>query len=1026
MLKHVRLTENRIHTFLQESRRCYYAAQVPLAATFTHDIDPIPFAELGRRTWQPIAVGARWGGNWESAWFKFTGTVPPEWAGQEVWAVIDTGSEACVFDAEGQPVCGLTSGDERSRKGLVAVARPARGGEPVEILVEAAANHLFGYLADCFLKEANLVLFRRDRWDFIHDFYFLNGLQHALPEDHPRRARIRYALNEAINRYGQGTPEEVRAARQALADPLSRRANASAHWGSAIGHAHIDVAWLWPLRETLRKCARTFSSALCYMEEYPDYKFGASQAQLYAFTKEHYPALYERIKEAVRAGRWEVQGGMWVEADCNIPSGESLVRQLLHGKRFFLEEFGIEVDNLWLPDVFGYSAALPQILRKAGVSYFLTQKISWNQFNKFPHHTFRWEGIDGSWVFAHFPPSDTYNCDFEPSQLIFTCRNFAEKDRTDRWIYLFGFGDGGGGPSRHHLELAQRARDCEELPRMVQEFARDFFPKAEAAISDLPYWRGELYLELHRGTLTSQARNKRFNRQSELRLREAEFLSSAFPEEYPRAELDRVWKRVLLNQFHDILPGSSITWVYQDSAKQYTDILNVAAQTIQTAGQRWAAQVDTRGPGRPVVAINPLSWSRTEVLAIPLEAGESEVTVADAGGRALPTQIQAGQALVQATAPALGHTVLFVKPERPSTANPLRVSLEEGRGALLENEILQVEFDAQGDLIRLFDKEAQREALVPGERGNALALYEDLPANWEAWDVDIFYEEKAPAETVLRSWRPGETGPVRASLVQERDVGEKSKLVQEIRLAAGSRRLEFVTWVDWHEDRKMLRTAFPTTVRADQATFEIQYGHLQRPTHRNTSWDMARFEVVAHKWVDLSDPTYGVALLNDCKYGHKVHRHILDLNLLRSPKSPDPQADMGEHEFTYALFPHPGGYREGGVIQEGYALNVPLLAFPTTAHDGPLAPTFSRFTVNVPNVIVEVVKLAEDNDDLILRLYEAYGQPTRAALRGFPAPVRAYRTDLLERNEEELAVVNGTLDLTFGPFEILTVRWVRE
>jgi alpha-mannosidase len=1016
MLNHPKLTEQRIRRFLTEISRSYYAATAPLNAVFTQATDPIPFAELETRTWRPIAVGARWGGNWESAWFKFTGKAPDDWTGGEVWGLIDTGSEACVFDRSGNPVCGLTSGDDLSRKALVPLE--VSHDRRVEILVEAAANHLFGHMPDCFLNEARLVLLRRDRWSFFHDFYFLNGLQLALPENHPRRAQIRYALNQAVNRYGAGSEPEVAAARTALAGQLERRANASAQKVSAVGHAHIDVAWLWPLRETVRKCGRTFSSALRYMEEYPDYRFGASQAQLYAFVKAHYPALFERIKAAVAAGRWEVQGGMWVEADCNIPSGESLVRQLVHGKRFFLREFGVEVDNLWLPDVFGYSAALPQILRLAGIRYFTTQKLSWNQFNRFPHNTFRWEGIDGSSVFTHFPPSDTYTGDFEPQQLIHSAANFVEKDRADRWLYLFGFGDGGGGPSRHQLELAARSKDCEELPRVTQEFARDFFTKAEAEISDLPVWQGELYFELHRGTLTSQARNKRLNRRSELLLREVEFLASAWPDRYPRPELDRIWKLVLLNQFHDIIPGSSIGWVYRDSTAQYRKILDFAQKAVEQVGARLAAQVDTRGPGRPVLVSNSLSWERTGPVAIPIQGNESGVT--DASGRALVVQSCEGQALVQATVPSMGHTVLFVSTGNVASENPLVLTEH-----LLENQHLRVEFDAGGAITRIYDKDVQREVVPTGDKANVLALYEDVPASWDAWDIDVFYEEKPPTLSRLLTAQVKETGPVRASLVHERLVGEKSRLVQEIRLAAGSRRLEFVTRADWHEDRKMLRVSFPVSVRAQQATFEIQYGHVQRPTVRNTSWDEARFEVVAHKWADLSDPGYGVSLLNDSKYGHKVHRNIMDLNLLRSPKTPDPEADMGEHEFTYALFPHPGGFREAGVIQEAYALNVPLRAIAAEAHPGTLPPVISRFRVTAPNVIVEVVKLAEDDDSLILRLYEAFGQPTRTKLISNPPPSRACLTDLLERDLAELPVIDGQIELSLHPFEIVTLRLAR-
>ncbi|MFQ6133958.1 MAG: alpha-mannosidase, partial [Armatimonadota bacterium] len=982
MLHHPELTERRVERFLRDPRRLWYQGSAPLAAEFIHSEEPIPFAELGGRQWRPIELGERWGGVWESAWFRFSGSVPEEWEGSEVVFLVDTQSEGCVFDQEGEPRLGLVTGDEFSRKAMVPLELGEREGNQVTLLVEAAANQR--HMHNCHLREARLVRLRRDRWDLYHDMGFLSRLMRALPQEHPRRARIRYALNQALNLYGEGTEEEVAAARAAVRPVLESPANASADRVSAIGHAHMDVAWLWPLRETVRKIRSTCASVLRLMEEYPDYHFGASQPQLFAFMKEHYPGLYARIKQAVRGGRWEVQGCMWVEADCNLSSGEALVRQVLHGKRFFQAEFGIEVDHLWLPDVFGYSAALPQILRKSGCPYFLTQKISWNQFNRFPYHTFLWEGIDGSRVFTHFPPSDTYNCDCTPGQLLFTARNFAEKDRTDRWIYLFGFGDGGGGPSRHHLELIQRAHDCEELPRVTQEPARDFFAQAEAAIDDLLVWRGELYLELHRGTLTTQAHNKLMNRRCELALREVELLSALDLPSYPAADLDRLWKLVLLNQFHDIIPGSSINWVYRDSREQYEQVASESEDLFSRAAQRMAERADTRGEGRPVVAFNSLSWDREELVRVPLEEGEESAGVFDYNGNALPHQVveEDGDryALTLARVPSMGRTTLFVRAgatEAEAAAPPSTVEAGERRpfGELrvapratpsrvegrLENDVLLAEFGDRGQLCRLYDKEARREVLAQGQTGNVLALYEDVPVTWDAWDVDIYYEEKPPREAELTRRAVGEEGPLRASLIHEYRLSG-STIKQEVRLAAGSRRLEFITEVDWHEHEKMLRTSFPVDVRSEQASFEIQYGHIARPTHRNTSWDMARFEVAAHKWADLSEPGYGVALLNDCKYGHKVHRNVLDLNLLRSPKEPDPEADMGQHRFTYALLPHLGDLYHSNVIREGHQLNVPIRVVPTDNHAGPEPPGVSWFRVSQHNVIIEAVKRAEDED----------------------------------------------------------------
>lgn len=1021
------LIEKRISNFLTGFLSRVYEDRVPLSAIYTQAKDPIPFEDISDRWWRDIEVGQRWGGNWESAWLKLTGRVPKPWAGAEVMALVDTGSEACVFDAKGSPVCGLMSTegatDPLKRKGLVPIARKAKGGEPVELLVEAAANVLFGHVQECRLQEACLVRFRRDVWDLWHDMMFLWNLHRALPGDSPKRARIRYLLNKVLNTYGSGDRRAVAACRDLLAPELAKPANASAHSVSGVGHAHIDVAWLWPLRETVRKTGRTFASALHYMSEYPDYVFGASQAQLYAFCKERYPTLYKRVQDAAKKGRWEVQGAMWVEADCNVTSGESLVRQVLHGKRFFEDEFGVDIQVLWLPDVFGYSAALPQILKKAGVDYFTTQKISWNQFNKFPYHTFLWEGIDGTRIFSHFPPCNTYNSNFDAGQMISACKNFAEKDRASRWLCLFGWGDGGGGPSRHQLELAQRMRSAEELPKVTQEHGIDFFRKAEADIEDIPVWRGELYLELHRGTLTTQAHNKRMNRISELLLRDAELVRSLDLTEYPAAELDRLWKLVLCDQFHDVIPGSSISWVYKDSAKDYEDVTRSAGRLLEQGAAKLAKRVDTRGPGRPVLALNSLSWGRDEVVEIPLDKSDgSTVTVCDGSQSPVPTQIVKRKderlALAKVTTPSMGHSVLFVTTGRKRQESSLKVSEKQ-----LENEHLLVKLDSSGALTRVYDKINDREVLASGARGNVLTLYEDQPAAWDAWDVDIYYEQVPIAETELVKTTVIERGPVVAGLRQVRKIGD-SKLIQEIRLAAGSARLTFSTWADWRESHKMLRVAFPVSVRSDVATFEIQYGHVQRPTHRNTSWDLARFEVVAHKWADLSEPGYGVALLNDCKYGHKIHENVIDLNLLRSPKHPDPEADMGEHEFTYALLPHAGDFREGNVIREAYQLNCPVRAFTTSAHSGDVPSVLSRFSVDAPNVVIEAVKRCETEDALILRAYEAWGQRCHAAL-STTLPIRqAFLADIMERNQEKLTLKDGQANLAFGPLEIHTLKLV--
>ena len=1024
MLKHPQLTLQRVERCLNnEIRPRIYQGHTPLDVAVFQSADPVPHAEAIRQEYRPAAVGFRWGPVWSTAWFRLRGVLPEAFAGQEVVALIDTSSEALVWNGD-TPGQGL----DPNRNDWV-ITQSAAAGQSVELYVEAAGNHLFGIsgIGDpklpaqgqtpFELKQAHLARFDPAYWDLYHDYRVLLSLLKSLPEEDPRRWQILYALNESANRTltGQG-PE---AAREPLAEPLSLPARASSHHVSAIGHSHIDTAWLWPLRETIRKCSRTFSTVLHYMERYPEYKFGQSQPQLYAFTKEHYPDLYARIKEAVAAGRWEPVGAMWVEADCNIPSGESLVRQVLHGKRYFMEEFGVETDVLYLPDVFGYSAALPQILKKARVDYFMTQKISWNQFNKFPHHTFLWEGLDGTKIFSHFLPADNYNSVFTPEELRYAQKNFKDSDRAANWLYLFGYGDGGGGPTKEMLESAQRVKSLDGVPAVEQEFARDFFRKAEAAAKDLPLWVGELYLELHRGTYTTQAKNKWFNRKGELALRDAEFFASVRPDafaHYPAGDLDRAWKLVLLNQFHDIIPGSSIAWVYEDSTRQYNDVLQTGERIVADALAELTGRIDTAGRQRPVVVWNSLSEMAYGIVSVPAgDEAPRSVVLPDGGREAV--QVADGQVLFCAGVPELGYTVYDLSSEEAEDV--LEIPVTAGPD-FLENVSLRVEFDAAGLITRLYDKGMEREVLAPDRKANVFQLFDDRPNNWDAWDIDAFYQEAGRDITEVESIRVVEAGPVRGAVEIVRRFGG-SEIRQVVRLGANNARLEFVTEVDWHEDCKLLKVAFPVDVHAARATYEIQYGHVERPTHRNTSWDMARFEVVGHKWADLSEGDYGVTLLNDCKYGHATVGNVLRLSLLRAPNNPDPNADRGRHQFTYALYPHFGGVREGQVVSQAYALNVPLRAVPTNAHPGDLPSEHSFFTLDSIDAVIEVVKRAEKEDAWVVRLYEAHNTRGTVTLTTSLPVKQAFLADLLEDPIREVPVEEGEIRLEIKPFEIVTL-----
>jgi alpha-mannosidase len=1047
MLKHRTLTEARIERVIA---RLEPLVQGPIAPVLVEALhvhgEPISHGEAVAGTFVPFEVGALWGAAWETTWFRVRATVPGEWAGRQVLALFELG----YLRNEGFTCEGLIWRDGKPERAInvhrndIPVAASAKGGETVEFFVEAAANPMsaqgnvgdnprlmpdFGGKPLFLLRRAELACVDREAERFLLDIRFAYEAMLALPEDSPRRGQLLYALNAAANRFDENDRSTITPARAELAGVMAARNGDSAHRISAIGHAHIDTAWLWPLREAMRKCARTFSTALAYMKEYPDYVFGCSQAVQYAWMKEVYPDIFEGIREAVRRGQWEPIGSMWVETDCNLASGESITRQILKGKRFFQEELGVETKDVWIPDVFGYAASMPQILAKAGIPWFLTQKISWNQFNKFPHHTFLWEGIDGTRAFTHFLPADTYNATMSPKELVFNVTNFREHDRATRSLYAYGHGDGGGGPTRRMLEHARRAKDFEGLPKVELEQVSSFFPKAIADAKDLPVWSGELYLELHRGTLTTQARNKRGNRKSELLLRDAEALDAlagalglaakdAPRENLPHAaydvigrgvaapdnaaDLDRAWKLVLLNQFHDIIPGSSIHWVYRDSDRDYETI---AALGERVAGHSLAALaegIDTGKAARPVLAFNPLGWARGEVAELP-GAGPRWVEV-----------------------PSCGYAVLDADGEAalPASVAPVE-AVRSGDSIVLSNGRVRVGIDADGLLSEVFDLRCGRHALAEGARANLLQLHPDYPNKWDAWDVDVFHREVGVDLTAAERVELIESGPLRAVVLVERRFGA-SHLVQRIVLRAGSSRIDFENEIDWRERHRLLKVAFPVRVRSSRATYEIQYGSIERPTHFNTSWDMARFEVCAQKWADLSEGDYGVALLNDCKYGHDTVGNVLRISLLRAPTSPDPEADQGAHRFTYSMLPHAGDFRSGGVVEEAHALNSPVRFAGTAPRKGSLPAAQSFVACDRPGMVLEAVKAPEEGAGVVVRFHEAFSTRGPATVRvGFPFR-KVWIADLLERPVRELtAAADGSVGIEVGPFEIVTLRFER-
>ncbi len=1010
------LVEGRLERALDQFiRPALYTARTPMSVRAWHvPGEPVPVGEALKATYDAFEPGTAWGAPWSTSWFRIEGEVPREWEGRRVEAVLDIGysgehpgfqAEGLVYDYDGVPIKGV-----HPRNRHIPVGSPVSGGEPVRLLLEAAANptvlHDFRptQLGDVLTAgdqpqyrfgSATLAVLDENVWHLIFDIEVLSELMRELSDHEPRRHEILRALEFALDALDlHDVPATAADARAQLTEVLSRPAHASAHRLSATGHAHIDSAWLWPLRETVRKASRTFANVTDLARQYPELVFSCSQAQQYAWVKEHQPHIWERIKTAVRDGNWAPVGSMWVESDANMPGGEALARQITHGKRFFREELGVETEEIWLPDSFGYTAAFPQLAKLAGVRWFLTQKMSWNQTNKMPHHSFYWEGIDGTRVFTHFPPVDTYNSEFAASELAHAVRNFADKGLATRSLVPFGYGDGGGGPTREMMEKARRLRSLEGSPRVEVEKPSAFFSAAEAEYGErAPVWSGEMYLELHRATYTTQAKTKQGNRRSEHLLREAELWAtsaalSAPGYAYPYEDLDRIWKTVLLHQFHDILPGSSIAWVHREARDTYqqvrAELEGIVADAVAALG----------GEGTAVLNASP--YDRAEPVTLP------------------------DGSTVWAHVPALGGA----RPAEPPAGAGVTATTEAG-GYVLENPALRVVVDADGLLASVHDKAAGREVLSPGTRGNLLQLHPDHPNQWDAWDIDRHYRRKHTDLTDAESVELTESGPLRAVVRVVRAFGDGSRLTQDITLTATGQRIDIVTEVDWHESEKVLKAAFPIDVHAERATSEVQFGHVHRATHTNTSWDAARFETCAHRWVHVAEPGYGVAVLNDSTYGHDTGRTTHEsgtgttvrLTLLRAPHSPDPETDQGEHRFTYALLPGAG---VGDAVAEGLALNLPLRVA-GSAGDALTRPLVS---VDDPAITVESVKLADDRSgDVIVRLYESRGgRAAGTVTAGFPVG-RAEVTDLLERPQSPAAAADsGGIAVELRPFQILTLR----
>lgn len=1020
--------------------------------------------------WGTVSVGDRWKGYDLIAWLKTEIDIPAEWSGRKAVGLFDFGKTGAGHNSgfesllyvNGSPYQGVGSNHKEVFFPETFV------GQRVELLFKiwTGLNGESGLKTELEhrLSMSALALLELETDDL---YYTALAVWHTIKVLHDNsweKQALLKALDRSLHLLDWRVPGDeafyasVREANSKLKEELAALPKFQPLTVRCIGHTHIDVAWLWQLKHTREKAARSFSTVLRLMEQFPDYVFLQTQPQLYEYIQHDYPDIFAGIQERVKEGRWEAGGAMWLESDCNIPSGESLVRQLLYGMRYFENTLGVRCEYLWLPDVFGYSWALPQILRKSGLRYFMTTKISWNVYNRFPHDTFFWRGIDGTEIMTHYittPDPDladspftrfyTYNGQVVPATLAGIWNNYRDKEVNDSELLLsYGWGDGGGGPTRTMLELRRRLEHMPGLPKATTGRADEFFRKLEQTVTNtdryVHRWDGELYLELHRGTYTSQGYVKRMNRRMEFLLRDAEVAASfgsplAGFAAYPAQQLYDSWKIVLRNQFHDILPGSSITAVYEDCRKEYAEAEQLAQTALTGSLARLSSFVDTDGRAGWLV-FNSLPWSRDELIQLPWEGRFAGKRWVDAAGSPLTAERVSGLddgdrlQLYVAGIPAMGYTTVMMEEAPEDSAVPAVVPAIVFRERGASTPFYEIEWNEAGQLTRLFDKRTAREVIAAGETANRFDVHEDKPVNHDNWEIDIFYYDKVRHVTDARAIEVVENGPLRA-VVHFRWQYGKTTIRQDMILYVNDPRIDFSTWVDWQERETLLKVAFPVDVRATAATYEIQFGHVQRPTHWNTSWDFARFETCAHKWVDLSERGFGVSVMNDCKYGHDIRDNVMRLTLLKSSNKPDPECDKGEHLFTYALLPHGGDWFAAGTVKQAHRLNVPVLTteLPGTAADGKSAeaagtlPAYaSLIGTDSDHIMIDTVKKAEDSDEWIVRCYEYAGKRGEASFRVHYEVSGVDEVNLSEREPAAIPHETHGFKSFFKPFELKTFR----
>ena len=1008
--------------------------------------------------WQPFAIGDTWVPAFHlTRWFKRQVEIPAALDGQKVFLDINTGGEGLVR-VDGKIVSGLSSYSfgslmDRSR---VLLVEKAVAGQVFDVEVEASLNYgeknlksLDGINEIIYkFEKAKLVVVNEEAqacWFDINTAFeamlvlknpmsnVMNSallLDEGLGESLESITKDDYVYSKVVDALisavscldfdmGRDTLlAGVPAAREVLASKL-KAINAPGHaLIRFVGQGHIDTAWLWTIRESVRKTARTMSNVLALMDQYDDFTFAFSQPQLFEFIKDHYPEIYERMKVRIAEGRLELVGNAWVEMDVNLPSGEALIRQLLYGRAYFMEEFGKASDVYYMPDVFGYTWALPQIIKRSGIKYFFTSKIVHNEVTRFPHSLFNWQGVDGTRVMSYMQRIN-YNGLYTPKTVDSLYRRFDEKHISENLLMTYGFGDGGGGPVYEMLETGKRLQEFPGLQKTQFGTAADFFKDNEAVKDELPTWNDEMYFEMHRGTFTAQARTKMQNRECELLYRNAEIMASMAmiygTFDSPNAELLPGYKRLLTNQFHDILPGSSIAEVYDEIEDDYAKVRGIGETVLERA--RKVVLDNTEHQAGDIAVFNYLSWQHRGFVHV--ENGPDYAAVKDkATGKISPcTRIEKdGRKYLcfEAEVSPMGVGVY-----EPAVAVAIADTNIAKSAYCLENEYLKVSINDKGELESVYDKEAAREVLAAPS--NVLAVYEDKPAQSDAWDIDLEYRNKKWCAQPIEEPQLIKNSPLMA-IVRVKRSFHKSTFTQDIILRKGSKRIDFETHADWQECQKLLKAEFALDILANKATYEIQFGAIERSNYSNISQDRAKFEVCGHKWADMSESGYGAAILNNCKYGYDAMENNLRLTLLTASIQPDPQADIGEQCFTYSLLPHVATWQEGGVVQEGYELNVPLEGLVCTDDVTKKADVASVVSSTSDNVIVDTIKAAEDGRGLIIRVYEATGSKTNASLHtGFDL-ASVGECNMMEDDEDRLPHNLKSFDFCIKPYEIKTFR----